>query len=433
MANNLDSNITRKVLRKFLPMFDNDCVSAKSVNRSIVSNRDFDPASGDKVDVKRPHQFTSYRNATGDLTSATADDLISGKATAEVQDFITVYTGWSNIERAIELDQLDEILKPMAARATTELETSLNSFMLKNSAHQLGAAGTAVTAWDEVAKIDAFTHDFGFPKDGQVMAQLKPFDVANLADAQAGQFNNSQNAIAWEQAQLTKNIGGINYFRSNSLVNHTCGTHTGTLTLGATPTQTYLATKDTYQTTLVISGLGTSVTGALKAGDVIQVTTAGSGYVNQQTKEALYGEGNNEVRFTATVSADADSDGSGDATVVVNGPAVFESGGAYNTIVSALASGDSVSVISGAADATNKPNLFYHKDAFGLATVQLPRLEGGVLTSSATSKEGFTMRMSKFADGVTNTQKLRLDILPAFACYNPLLAGRFFGGTTPGQ
>tara|TARA_R110002153_G_scaffold32121_1_gene97387 strand:+ start:4873 stop:6171 length:1299 start_codon:yes stop_codon:yes gene_type:complete len=432
MANNLDSNITRKVLKKFLPMFSKDCVSAKSVNRSIISDRDFDPSSGDTVDVKRPHQFTAYRNATGDLTSATADSLVAGKASATVQDYITVYTGWSNVERALKLDQLDEILKPMVYRAVSELETSLNSFILKNSAHQIGVAGTSLTTWKQVSRVDAFANEIGFPNDGNLMAQLGSFDVANLADVQAGQNNNNQNAMAWERAQLTNNIAGINYFRSNALVSHSPGTHTGTLTLSATPTQTYLVAKDTYQTSLSITGFGNNVTGAVKAGDVIQVTTAGSGYLQQQTKQTAYGEGGNEILYTAAVSADADSNGSGVATVIVNGPAIFEASGAYNTIASALASGDSVSVISGAVGSTNKPNLFYHKDAFGLCTVALPRLEGGVESSSA-SHEGFTMRVSKFADGVTNTQKLRIDMLPAFACYNPLLAGRLFGGTTPGQ
>lgn len=414
-------------------MLVNDCVSAKSVNRQIISNRDFNPSSGDTVDVKRPHQYRSVRTSDGDVSGETPNDFIAGKASAVVQDYITVEIEATNLERAIELDQIEEILRPAAHRIVTTLETSLNSFMLENSAHQLGVSGTAISAWSETAKVDAFTHEFGFPMDGMVMAQMNSFDVANLADVQRGQFNNDQNAIAWQMAQLTKNIGGINYFRSNSLQTHTAGTFgAGALTLGATPTQTYVAAKDSYQVTLVISGLPVSQTGALKAGDVIQVTQADRSYLQQQTKDPMIGEGGNEVRYTCTVSADADSDGSGDATVVCNGPAIFEATGQYNTIKSALASGDTVAVISGASATSNKPNLFYHKDAFGLATVALPRLQGGVESSSA-SYEGISVRLSRYANGQTNKQSYRFDLLPAFAAYNPLLAGRFFGGTTPGQ
>lgn len=432
MPNNFNSNVTRVVLRKFLEMLSNDCVSAKSVNRQIIPDSSFNPSSGSTVDVKRPHQYRAVRTSDGDVSGETPNDFISGKATATVQDYITVEAEANNLERALEMDQAEEILRPAVKECLTTLETSLNTFMLQNSAHQLGVAGTPVTSWAELAKIDAFTHEFGFPTDDMVMAQLSSFNIANLADQQAGQFNNNQNAIAWERAQLTSNIGGINYFRSNSLVSHTNGTHTGTLTLSATPTQTYLSAKDTYQTVLSITGFGNNVTGALKAGDVIQVTTAGSGYLQQQTKESLFGEGGNEVRYTATVAADADSNGSGVATVTVNGPAIFEADGQYNTIASALASGDSVSVISGAADSTNKPNLFYHKDAFTLAFVTLPRLRGGVESSSA-SYEGFSARVSMYADGQANKQSFRFDMVPAFGAMNPLLAGRFFGGTTPGQ
>ena len=433
MANNLDSNVTRKVLRKFLPMLVNDCVSAKSVNRQIISDRDFNPSSGTTVDVKRPHQYRSVETADGDVSSETVNDFIAGKATATVQNYITVEIEANNLERAVKLDQMDEILRPAAARIVTTLETNLNSFMLKNSAHQLGAAGTAITTWAQLSKIDAFCSEFGFPKDGMVMAQMNSFDVANLASVQAGQYNNNQNAMAWERAQLTQNIAGINYFRSNSLVSHTCGAGASETDLAITATavtQTYLAAKGTYQTTIEVDGFANSTAGVVKAGDVIQI--AGRSYLNQQTKQPIYGELGDPILYTGVVSADADSNGSGVATIILNGPAIYEATGQYNTVDSAFAEDDAVTIISGAAAATNKPNLFYHKDAFGLATVALPRLVGGVESSSA-SYEGISVRVSRYANGQTNKQSYRFDLLPAFASFNPLLAGRFFGGTTPGQ
>lgn len=414
-------------------MLVNDCVSVKSVNRQLIGDRDFNPSSGDTVDVKRPHQYRSVETSDGDVSGETVNDFISGKATATVQDYITVEIEANNLERAIKLDQIDEILRPAAQRIVTTLETNLNTFILQNSAHLLGAAGTALSAWSEVANVDAFTHEFGFPADGNVMAQINSFDVAALADVQKGQFNNDQNAIAWKKAQLTNNIGGINYFRSNSLASHTPGAGADETDLALTATavtQTYVAAKDSYQTTIEVDGFATSTTGVVKKGDVVSI--AGRYYLNQQTKDVIFGEGGNQVRYTGVVNADADSDGSGVATIVLNGPAIYEATGQYNTVDSAFAEDDAVTIVSGAASTANKPNLFYHKDAFGLATVSLPRLQGGVESASA-SYEGISVRLSRYANGQTNKQSYRFDLLPAFACYNPLLAGRFFGGTTVGQ
>ena len=115
MSNNLDSNITRKLARVFLEHYESNRVLTKTVDSQLLSGK-FNPASGTVVDFKRTHDFTTYRSSDGDLTSATPDDLIAGKASGVVQDYFTEYTTWSNVEEALKLDQLDEILAPMATR-----------------------------------------------------------------------------------------------------------------------------------------------------------------------------------------------------------------------------------------------------------------------------------------------------------------------------
>ena len=143
-----------------------------------------------------------------------------------------------------------------------------------------------------------------------------------------------------------------------------------------------------------------------------------------QTKEQAAGRSGAGISYTGVVNADAASDGSGFVTVVLNGPAISD-GVNYDTISSAMATNDVVNIISGTAEGSTVPNLFYHKDAFGFLTVTLPKLHS--IDSQVANFMGMSIRIHKYADGDANKQICRFDVLPAYAPYNPLLAGRFYG------
>jgi len=91
-----------------------------------------------------------------------------------------------------------------------------------------------------------------------------------------------------------------------------------------------------------------------------------------------------------------------------------------------LESGDTFT-ISGTEDVVYQPSLFYHKDAFSLETINLPRL--AATEGSAVTRDGFSVRFTKYSDGDKNIQKARFDILPVFATLNPLFAGHGWGQT----
>lgn len=58
MPNNLDSNVSQIVLKKFLPGFMSDLVLAKTVDRQLLAG-EINSSTGDSVSFKRPHQFSS--------------------------------------------------------------------------------------------------------------------------------------------------------------------------------------------------------------------------------------------------------------------------------------------------------------------------------------------------------------------------------------
>tara|TARA_R110002072_G_scaffold871_1_gene6990 strand:+ start:1471 stop:2688 length:1218 start_codon:yes stop_codon:yes gene_type:complete len=403
----------------FLEAFESSRVVTKTVNTQLLSGK-FNPSTGTKVDFKRPHDYNSIRSAGGDISGADKSDIIAGKATGTVQPYFTSATEWSNIQEALELDQLDQILEPMARRLVTDLELDLAKFMRINTGLNYGARGTAVDAWSDVAGAGAMMDSVGVPMSDNKYYLMNPFTTTSLASAQSG-LNAADGLVrtAFEKAQIASNFGGMKALTSNALSSYTSGTTTDRLgDLKTAPDATYVTAKDTMQQTMVIETLGT---GTIEAGDQIQI--AGVNRLNIATRQLILDATGAAVPWTGTVLSVVTIAGN-EATVVVSGAAIFEANGQYNNVDAAPAAGAVVTIL-GAAGAVYQPNLFYTEQAFGLGTVKLPKLYS--TDTVATTSDGMSIRVSKYSDGDANTQKIRFDLLPAYACFNPNFAGQGYG------
>ena len=419
MANNLNSNITRKVARVFLDAFEASRVVSKTVDTQLLNGK-FNPSSGSTVDFKRPHDYNSIRTSGGDISSSTKSDIIAGKATGTVQDYFTAATEWGNVEEALELDQLDQILEPMARRIVTDMELDFAAFIRNNAGLSYGDHGTAVDAWSDVAGAGATMDAIGAPMSAEKYYLMNPFTTTALASAQSG-LNAADGLIrtAWEKAQISQSFGGMMALTSNALSSFTSSDAADRAgVLASDPDATYATAKDTMQQTLSVSGLDGTV---IKAGD--QVTITGVNRLNVATRQTMIDASGNPVPWTGTVVADATITG-GAATIVVSGAAIYEANGQYNNVTAAPVATNVVTIL-GATSALYQPNLFYSKQAFGIGTVKLPKLYS--TDTIATTSDGFSIRVSKYSDGDANTQKIRFDLLPAYACFNPLFAGQGFG------
>mgnify|MGYP001427480704 CR=1 FL=1 len=421
MANNLNSNITRPLARVFLDAFESNRVVTKTVNTQLLSGR-FNPSTGSNVDFKRPHDYNSIRTSGGDISASTKSDIIAGKATGTVQDYFTVATEFSNVQEALELDQLDEIIAPMARRIVTDLETDLATYMRNNSSLKYGSHGTAVDAWGDVAGAGALMDSVGVPMSDDKFYLMNPFTTTALASAQNG-LNAADGLVrtAWEKAQISSNFGGMMALTSNSLSSFTSGAGADrTGALASNPDVSYVGAKDTMQQTLAVSGFEADM--VVKAGDM--VTIDGIYRLNVATRQPMIDAAGNNVLWTGVVVADVTLSGTGTGNIVVAGPAIYEANGQYNTVSSAPVATNVVNILS-AASTLYQPNLFYTKQAFGLGTVKLPKLYA--TDTIATTSDGMSIRVTKYADGDANTQKVRFDLLPAYATFNPLFAGQGFG------
>jgi len=336
MANNLSSNVTRKVARVFLDAFENSRVITKTVDTQLLSDK-FNPSSGSTVDFKRPHDYNTIRTTGGDISSSTKSSIIAGKATGTVQQYFTAATDWGNLEEAIQLDQLEDILAPMARRIVTDLELDFASFMLKNSSLRYGTHGTAVDAWSDVAGAGAFMDSIGINPAADRYYLMNPFTVAGLASAQSG-LNSVDSLIrtAWENAQISTNFGGLRALSATTLASFTSSSGADRAgTLSAAPDATYVTAKDTMTQSLAVTAFQANM--VVKAGEL--VTIASVNRLNQSTRQAMVSATGTNVAWTGVVTADVTLGASGEGTLVVAGPAIYEAGGQYNTVTAAPANG----------------------------------------------------------------------------------------------
>lgn len=420
MTNSLTSNVTRKLMRAFIPAFEKQRVLSKTVDTQTFQG-EFSPKSGETVDIKRSHQFLAKRTSDGDMTSETKNSLISGKATATVQDWITVPVDFTSHEESLQLDQLEKILMPAATACVTELETSLADYMISHSSLSIGTPGTAVDAWTDVASAGSLMSALGVP--GKKYYVMNPFVQQSLSVAQTGLSADPSRLvqIAWETAQISKSFAGLNVISSNSLSNWTRGTSADSAgALASAPTQTYLSVKDTMIQTWAVTGFSNNAT--IKAGDILEVT--GKYAVHPLTRKVIFDQAMAAVEYRVVVAADVTLDGSGEGNVTVYNAAIFEANGQYNNISAALAGSDVITLL-GASATVFQPAHFYSEDAFGIAFVKLKKLFA--TDTIATTSDGITLRVTKYADGLTNTNSVRIDLLPAFATFKPDYAGKGFG------
>lgn len=423
MANNFNSNTVETLARTFLESFESSRCVTKAIDTQLIQG-DFTPRSGGQVAVKRPHDYNAIRTTGGDISGSTKSDIIAGKATATVQDYITVATEWSNIQEALESDQIEQILAPMAKRVSTTLETSLSNYMKVNANLSIGTPATAVDAWSDVASAAALMDSLGVPMDNDIYYAMNPYSMTSLADTQSGLASGDNELVntAWRKAQTGREFGGMSVISCNTLGtvvdDATLADRAGTLS--GNPIVTYVGSKDTMTQALPVAGFTASA--VVKAGSIIEIT--GVHYLNQSTRETFIDGTGSLVKFRGTVTEDVTLSGTGTGTLIIAGAAINEASGQYNTVDVAPVSGDVITIL-GAAGYTAQPNLFFHRQAFGMATVKLPKLYD--TDTVITTEDGMSIRVTKYSDGDANTQKIRFDLLPAFITFNPFYAGLGYG------
>jgi hypothetical protein len=421
MANQtFDSNFSRKLMDKVIVPFECSRTLSKNINSQMFAGS-FDVKSGENVDVKRPTDWAVSETVDGDLSAETESVYQTGKATATVQDQLTVFASVKEFDEALKDGGDPRFFQDMAQRLVTKMELKTAEYIAKNTGLLAGTVGTPVSTWNDVAEAGAVMEANGVPKDGNWKYIVNPHTQRALASDQRSLGGETGTDTANERAMITSNFAGLDVMTGTTLPSYLTGTGAGRAgTVVGTPLATYEAAKDTMTQVVGVTGFQANL--VVAAGETVSV--AGRYRLNLATREPVIDETGNQVLFTGTVTNTVTLDGSGAGNLIITGPALFEANGQYNTVDSAIAAAD-VITLGGAAAKRIQPNLFFHRDAFVIAGVPMDKLDS--TDTLAQTKDGIQLRVSKGSDFTKNTNKVRIDLRYALGTMNPYLAGKGFG------
>jgi len=422
MANNFESNFTRKLAPIITKSFETKRTISKNVDTQLLEGRFKDGDTGKIVDFKRPTDYRTVRSPTGAITGADQSDIVTGKSSGVVQDYFTVYVDYDEADEALKMAQKNKLVNiPMMDRLVVDMELDYSKFMMENTALLSGVPGTAVGSWGDVAKAGATLLSSGVPQDAPWCYGMNPFTQVALADQQRSLGTNPEVSLANDKALVKENFAGMRVMACTTLASYGTGTFVDRAgTLAAAPDPTYVTAKDTMTQVLSVTGLQAS--NIIIAGTTI--TVAGSNRLNLSTRQPIIGADGSQILWSGTVTESTVTDGAGAATLIVTGPGIFEAAGQYNTISAALANG-AVVTLGGSSGNVIQPNLFWHKQAFSIGSVPIKKLQS--TDTLAKTHDGLMLRVSMGSDFLANKNAVRIDFRPAYAVLNPFFAGQGFG------
>lgn len=168
---------------------------------------------------------------------------------------------------------------------------------------------------------------------------------------------------------------------------------------------------------IATSGWTAAAAARLNAGDVI--TFGGCFSVNPQSRQST------GLLQQFVVTANFSSDGSGNGTISVS-PSVVPFG-QFQNVTNGIAASSPI-VVLGAAATVSPMSLMFHRDAFVLASADLPLPRGVHMAERVSSKKvGLSVRMIQAYDVVNDIFPCRLDVLYGWATPYAQLACRVQG------
>lgn len=421
MANNFESNFTRKLMEKVTTSMEAERKMSKMVDSQTFAGA-YNASTGTTIDVQRPTDYKTSRTGNGDISGGTAEDIITGKASAVVQDYITVEVDYDEADEALKMGQnQDRFFTDIARRIVTDLELDFAEFMMKNSGLLSGTVGNGVNSWSEIAQAGALMQSTGVPMNNCYYA-LNPFSQVAIANEQRSLGVNPQVSSALANATVAERYAGFDkVVTATTLPSYTTNSVADRVgSVASNPDVTYVTAKDTMTQTIAVENFGANL--QIKAGETVTVT--GRNRFNLATRRIAVDATSTPIVFTGTVVSDVTLSGTGTGNIVITGPAIFEATGAYNTVDSAVVAGD-VLTLGGSASTTYQPNLFWHRDAFTINYIDIKKLKS--TDTKWKSEDGLVMRCSMDSDVRANKQIVRFDLRPAYGVMNPFMAGQAFG------
>jgi hypothetical protein len=405
------------ITNEALFVLKNNLTFTKRVNRQYSDAFGVDGAKiGTVLNIRKPARFSVTTGAALSVQDITETQVALTLTTQAHVDFT-----FTTADRLLSIDDFSErLLEPAISAIANKIDyDGLQQYA--NVYNTVGTVGTTPATAVVYLTAGAVLSNSATPMDGRRSVVINPIFEATIVDALKGLFQSStQIKEQYEKGQMGIALG-FEWFMDQNAGVQTLGA------LGGTP-----AVSGATQTgaTLNLSGLTASITGVFKAGDIVQLGSGSTGVyaVNPQTRLTT-GRLQDFV-----VTADANSTAGGLVALAIS-PSIVTSG-VSQTVTASPANGALVTVYSvaaagqGAIASTSSPvGLAFHRDAFTLATADLPLPTGGVVAAfrSVDKSLGISLRVVQAYDITTDKMPVRIDVLYGWQTLRPEMACRIQG------
>lgn len=396
--------ITKEALRHF----QNNCVFSRMVNRQYDNQYNITGASsGNAIRIRRPNRF--YVNSGANLVAA---NYTESNVSLTLANQINVAVEFTSAELATDIARerySEYILKPAAAALAANVDAAGLALALKlyNSVGTPGVAPLANAANNTFVEAASMLSDYSTPEDNLRNMVINPrAQTVALIRSQALFNPGGDLSSNYRKGQMSgAPVYGMNWGMDQNVNSYTTGTRANGTVDGANQTGT----------TLDITGAGNAAT--ITVGD--SFTIANVFAVNPVTQAA------SSVEQQFTVQAAATMDANGANTITIEPGIVVAAANVANGTVSALPANGAALTWLGNASTTSSVNVAFHRDAFVLGTIDLPKPDVGI--SSIMNYDGISMRVWKSSVISTDMHPLRIDILYGWATTLPEYACKVFG------
>ena len=390
MSNTLltDSVITREALM----LLENNLKVALRLNRQYDDRFAVSGAKiGNSLDIRKPARYVG-----GEGQALSIESITESKVTLTLEKQFHVGLQFSAQDLALSIDDFNKrvLAGPVATIANKIDYYATGSYI--DVANYVGVPGTVPTTLLHYLQLGEHLDNESAPQDDTRTMAITPKMQINIVDQLKGLF---QAGAALAKQYMTGRMGnaiGFEWVMDQNMRTHTVGA------LGGTP---LVNGADQSGSSLITDGWTAAAANRLKKGDVIQIDDVNA--VNPMNYQSI------GTRRCFVVTADADSDASGNSTISIY-PSMTTSG-AFQTTNSVPANNAAIQTfdeVSSLASKQSPTALAFHRDFATLGFADLP-VPGGVDKGARVSDDqlGISIRLVRDYTIMDDQFICRLDVL----------------------
>jgi hypothetical protein len=369
--------------------------------------------AGNSINMRLPSKYTVRTSKT-----FTGQDHVERSTPLAVLSQYGIDVSFSTADRTLSLDDFrNRFIEPAMNQLASTIEYTALAAAYKSVWNGVNATTNTALTYRYFQKAgQAVTDNLG--PTGDRTAILNPASMVEFLDATKGLFAAQSNLNEQFREGMMGRTGGFEVGENTLLPSHTTGSLAGSpvtfnTALGiSTTTASWTSTTD-----LSITGATSATTVA--AGDII--TLSGVYSVHPESRQNTGKLQQFVVQSAATLTTAAST-----YTVTVKPALIYGSGNPFqNCTLSGVANTSGLTITRlGAASTAFAQDLFFHKDAFSVAFVDLEDVSAYGASCTRVSTDNISMRFIQQYNGSSDDVIARFDVLWGFAPLLPELAVR---------